>query len=284
MKVSSFLLGKRGRDALSPERITKTAKLSTIASLPQKNVPERPKSAGQQPNPKPFVLRDYYPPEMSNERAQLYNANKLPRPIEVLEAALKDTSAIRNKVPVGDAVIHWFRGDLRLRDNKALSWADEKARSKDGVTLITVFCISPQDLEAHIRSPARVDFVLRTLELLRKDLKALNIPLHIEWVDERKDMCAAMVRFAKDCGAKHIFANMEYEVDELRRDAKLVREAARHEIDYTLLHDLCVVPPGNLTTGVSILDLFAPHTPSNIVPSNSKGSNIRFIHHGSRAG
>ncbi|RPA87461.1 hypothetical protein BJ508DRAFT_410229 [Ascobolus immersus RN42] len=247
-RVSSFLLGKREREQ-TPDGINKAIKLSTLVPLKQETIAASPLNADQKADPKPFVLRKYYPPEMSNERAQLYNSNVIPRPIEVLEAALKDTSALRNKVPVGDSVIHWFRGDLRLRDNKALSWADEKARSKDGTNLVAAFFISPEDMDAHVRSPARVDFVLRSLQVLKDDLKALNIPLHVGWVDKRKDMCAAVIKFAQDCRANHISANIEYEVDELRKDAKLVKEAASCGINYNVLHDYCAVPPGKLSTG-----------------------------------
>lgn len=50
-------------------------------------------------------------------------------------------------------------------------------------------------------------------------------------------------------GARHLFANAEYEVDELRRDARLVRLGAARGVAVEVVHDTCVVPPGALRTG-----------------------------------
>lgn len=100
------------------------------------------------------VQREFYPPEMSNEHCAMYNANEIPRPIKVLEATLSNTTAERAKIGVGEAVVHWFKRDLRLRDNKALSLAAAKAKEKE-VPLICMFSVSPQDYQAHLTSALR---------------------------------------------------------------------------------------------------------------------------------
>ncbi|KAG7133995.1 Deoxyribodipyrimidine photo-lyase like protein [Verticillium longisporum] len=172
-----------------------------------------------------IVLRKYYPHEMSNDRARAYNNNELPRPIEELTSALADTSTARKGVKVGAAVVHWFKMDLRLSDNTSLRLASERAKDA-GVPLIAMYIISPQDFEAHLTAPIRVDFMLRTLEILKHDLAKLDIPLHIETVDKRRQISDRIVELMGEWGATHLFANMEYEVDELRREAKLVRTFA----------------------------------------------------------
>ena len=43
---------------------------------------------------------------MSNERCAVYNANEIPRPIEVLEATFSNNAAERAKIGVGEAVVH----------------------------------------------------------------------------------------------------------------------------------------------------------------------------------
>lgn len=195
-----------------------------------------------------IVLRKFYPHEMSNERALAYNDNKLPRPIEQLQAAQRDTMAARRKVKVGDAVVHWFRMDLRTSDNTALSMASQKAKEA-GVPLICLYIASPQDWEAHLTGSIRVDFMLRTLADLRADLAALNIPLYMETVEKRKDITARIAWLMEEWGANHLFANMEYEVDELRREAKMVKMLADKGKVFEVVHDTCVVPPGKLMTG-----------------------------------
>lgn len=195
-----------------------------------------------------IVLRKYYPHEMSNARARAYNDNKLPRPIEELQAAQRETAAARKKAKTGSAVVHWFKMDLRTRDNSALSMASDLAKGA-GVPLIALYVISPQDWEAHFAAPIRVDFTLRTLEVLKADLDALDIPLHIETVDKRKDVPARIISLLEEWGADYLFANMEYEVDELRREAKMVRTLAEKGKAFEIVHDTCVVPPGKLKTG-----------------------------------
>lgn len=51
-------------------------------------------------------------------------------------------------------------------DNKALSLASQQAE-RDGVPLLVLFIISPQDYKAHDRAPRRIDFMLRNLYALK---------------------------------------------------------------------------------------------------------------------
>jgi deoxyribodipyrimidine photo-lyase len=45
--------------------------------------------------------------------------------------------------PQKDNVVHWFRSDLRLKDNRALSLASQKAQeNKKG--LVALYIVSPQ--------------------------------------------------------------------------------------------------------------------------------------------
>ncbi|KAI0169870.1 deoxyribodipyrimidine photo-lyase [Hypoxylon sp. FL1284] len=195
-----------------------------------------------------IVLRKYYPPEMSNARAQAYNEDRIPRPIEELQDALRDTASARKGTKVGDAVVHWFKMDLRTTDNRALWEASQKARAAD-VPLICIYIVSPQDFEAHLTAPIRVDFTMRSLHALKEELAVLDIPLYVETVDKRKDVPGRVVEFMEEWGASHLFANIEYEVDELRREAKLARTLAEKGLALEVFHDTCVVPPGELHTG-----------------------------------
>lgn len=46
--------------------------------------------------------------------------------------------------------------------------------------------------------------------------------------------------------AKHVYANIEYEVDELRRDIATVKKAREKGIEVVCVHDRLVVPPGKV--------------------------------------
>ena len=195
-----------------------------------------------------IVDRQFYPPEMTNERCKQYTTNDIERPIETLEKAQKETQSERDKVQVKDAIVHWFKCDLRITDNKALHLASEKAKSR-GVPLICVHIISPQDYKAHMTSAVRLDFVLRTLEVLKADLGQLDIPLYVETVEKRKAIPNQIFRLCKKWGASHLYTNIEYEVDELRREALMTRTGLEHGVAVYAVPDTCVVAPGELSSG-----------------------------------
>ena len=205
-----------------------------------------------------IVDRQFYPPEMTNERCKQYNTNELERPILTLGNAQKATLSARDKIPVKEAVVHWFKCDLRTTDNKALYMASEKARSK-GVPLICIHIISPQDYKAHVTSAVRVDFVLRTLEVLREDLAQLDIPLYIETVEKRKTIPDRIFELCEKWGASHLFTNIEYEVDELRREALMTRQGLENGIAVNAFPDTCVVSPGELSSGTG--NQYSVYTP-----------------------
>lgn len=195
-----------------------------------------------------IVQREFYPPEMSNERCAQYNEGTIPRPIEVLRKTLVETKEKRQRVSGGTSVVHWFKRDLRLFDNRGLAKAGAKAR-KEGKHLICMFIISPEDYQAHLTSAARVDFDLRTLALLKEDLKELNVPLYVQTIEKRKDVIGHILQKCEEWDARDLVCNMEYEVDELRRESRLVKKGLEKGINVEVVHDDVVVAPGDLKTG-----------------------------------
>ncbi|KAI0480388.1 FAD binding domain of DNA photolyase-domain-containing protein [Xylariaceae sp. FL0804] len=162
----------------------------------------------------------------------------------------KDGGKEKEKEKVGN-VLHWFRSkDLRADDNRALHAASQKAKDGgDGAHLIACFLYSPADLQWHGTSPARVDFMLESLRLLREQLRERRIPLAVLTADERGAKGDALVDFVERHGVSHVFANFEYEVDELRRDLDLLGRLRERGVALDLRHDQTVVTPGELTTG-----------------------------------
>jgi hypothetical protein len=65
--------------------------LKKLKVTPSANDPLRqPHDRAQEAEDNGIVIRKFYPPEMNNARALAYNADQLPRPIELLNAALKN--------------------------------------------------------------------------------------------------------------------------------------------------------------------------------------------------
>ncbi|OAA62163.1 DNA photolyase, FAD-binding/Cryptochrome [Cordyceps fumosorosea ARSEF 2679] len=205
-----------------------------------------------------IVLRDYYPPEMSNTRARAYAEEALHRPMENLVKAQRETAEAMKNAANGEAVAHWFKSDLRCADNTSLALAAQKAKEMS-VPLLCFYLLSPQDLEAHLRAPVRVDFILRTLQVLKDDLAKLDIPLYIETVEERAKIPARVLELLDSWGCNHLCTNLEYEVDELRRETKLLHLFAEKNKSFEAIHDTCVVPPGQLRSGSG--NQYAVYTP-----------------------
>ena len=107
-----------------------------------------------------------------------------------------------------------------------------------------------QDWRYHKTASIRVDFILRTLSILKNDLAELDIPLYVEIIDPRKPIPNKIVELMNDWNATEIFANIEYEIDELDRDIQLVATAEKAGINTTFVHDQCVVQPGAIKSAV----------------------------------
>jgi len=53
-----------------------------------------------------------------------------------------------------------------------------------------------------------------------------------------------------DWDATEVFANIEYEIDELDRDIQVIETAETAGINTTFIHDQCVVEPGVIKSDV----------------------------------
>ena len=158
-------------------------------------------------------------------------------------------------------VLHWFRSkDLRQEDNPSLHAAYEKAKEGNG-HLITMYLHSPKDLEWHGLAPVRVDFMLETVGILQKQLEEKHIPLSIIEAAERAQKTEKVMKFVADNDISHIYANMEYEVDELRRDISVAKQVQEQkDLSFEVLHDQTVVIPGELKgQGGGPIKVFTPY-------------------------
>ncbi|KAG8881219.1 hypothetical protein FRB97_009788 [Tulasnella sp. 331] len=163
---------------------------------------------------------------------------------KVIERHRKQLRADSN----GDAIVYWMRmEDLRIVDNRALAAASECA-VKNSLPLVVMFCFSTGDYKAHDRSPRRIDFVLRNLKYITQKLNDMDIPLHTFIHQKRKTVPEKVVELLRGWNAQDVFANIEYEVDELRRDLKLLELCNGAGIGCNLFHDRCLVTPGEVLT------------------------------------
>ncbi|CAK7266052.1 DNA photolyase phr1 [Sporothrix epigloea] len=239
------------KDGSNAMKKVKSAESSSPRASSKTDALRRPHPHHRAAEESGIVLRQFYPPEMSTARVMAYIDGRLPTPMSVLNTAVKETAKQLAKAepPSKESpVVHFFKSDLRVHDNRALSQARALAKENEA-PLVGLYVVSPQDWEAHNTAPVRVDFMLRTLTVLQEDLAKLNIPLWIETVEDRKQVPRRILELMDTWKARHLFANLEYEPDELRRETKLVRLCASQGKTMTVVHDTCGVPPGELVTG-----------------------------------
>lgn len=162
-------------------------------------------------------------------------------PLVKLMRAVEDSL---DKVEDGECVVYWMRmQDMRIEDNRALSLASKEAQHTKK-PLVAIYVISPQDYVAHDRGARRIDFMLRNLQIIKIKLIDLNIPLHVVTHTPRCTLPRRIISLLSLVGAHKVYANIEYEVDELRRDIQVCDIAKKDHMKATFVHDKCVIEPG----------------------------------------
>jgi len=149
----------------------------------------------------------------------------------------------------------WFRNDLRVADNPALHRAAVEATR--GV--VAAFLISPSQWREHDLADVKIDFILRSLEALQRELHKLSIPLLVETADKFEEAPDMLCDLALDHECDGLFYNREYEVNERRRDESVTRRFERAGLEVRAFTDQVVVPPGSIRTNKG--DFYTVYTP-----------------------
>ncbi|MGM3174830.1 deoxyribodipyrimidine photo-lyase [Dickeya lacustris] len=138
----------------------------------------------------------------------------------------------------------WFRHDLRLCDNLALSAACEDPDAR----VEAVFIATPGQWANHMMSPRQAAFLLANLRLLQQALQEKGIPLHYHQCDDFAGSVAWLAAFCRQRQVTTLFYNRQYELNEYQRDqhveALLAGVTACRGFDDSLL-----LPPGSVVTG-----------------------------------
>ncbi|ORZ37966.1 DNA photolyase, FAD-binding/Cryptochrome [Catenaria anguillulae PL171] len=182
-----------------------------------------------------------------------------PASAAIAAAASAATKHARRSGPV----VFWFRKDLRLRDNKGLykAWVQAAHVNRTATTgggdpmngaLLGIFVVCGRQWHHHDLSPAKVDLMLRSVQSLQERMESpqLNIPLTILHARNIKHVPQVVKEYLAKVKATHLYFNVEYEVDEGKRDdtvAELVQQAPLN-VTCVPTHDECVVPPGLVKT------------------------------------
>lgn len=130
----------------------------------------------------------------------------------------------------------WFRQDLRVRDHAALWHACQQGPS------IGLIILSPEQWKMHDDAPIKINFYLRQIQSLKKELEQLNIPLIIQVIPYWKDIANYICELTHQLHIENVYSNIEVGVNELKRD-KTVRQALnQHGKELFLFHDRTIFP------------------------------------------
>ncbi|USD67916.1 deoxyribodipyrimidine photo-lyase [Vibrio sp. SCSIO 43136] len=135
----------------------------------------------------------------------------------------------------------WFRRDLRTIDNPALLQA-----IKSGQPVVAVYTATPLTWQSHNVAPIQTDLTYRRLHCLKQSLAELGIPLLCSSLPTYADSAEAVATLAETVGVSAIHSNLEYPIDESRRDALLDSKLAASDIEIFWYHDRCAMVPGSV--------------------------------------
>jgi deoxyribodipyrimidine photo-lyase len=140
---------------------------------------------------------------------------------------------------IQNIAIFWFRRDLRLIDNTALS----KALSS-GYTVLPIFIFDTQILNK-LDNPedARVSFIHSTILQLNEELKVYGTSISAFYGDPN----IVFNQLSKKYDVKKVFANHDYEEYGIIRDKQIHAQLASQNIEFETHKDIVVFEKNEVT-------------------------------------
>ena len=137
----------------------------------------------------------------------------------------------------------WFRNDLRLADNPALT-----AACKQGGPVRACFVVTPGQWQEHDWSAARAQFVLEHANTLARSLADKGIKLSFLHADTFADSVPLLLEFCRQHEVSQLHFNEEYGVNERRRDKQVRDQLADAGVQVAKYRDQTVAPVGEILT------------------------------------
>lgn len=128
-------------------------------------------------------------------------------------------------------VIHWFRRDLRIHDNTALSEAARRAEE-----VIPVFIVEDAFRTGPDVGAARLEFLLRSLDELGHSLARRGYKLIIR----RGQSEVELPKLAREVKADAVFTNVRYEPYAQRRDSRVCAALEKERVGFESFKDAVI--------------------------------------------
>ncbi len=130
--------------------------------------------------------------------------------------------------------LHWFRRDLRLADNAALSRA-----LRSGLPVVCLFVFDEAILAPLPRTDPRVAFIQAAVGRMRDELHMRGCPLLVELGKPPE----VLARLAAELPVRTVFANRDYEPYAIARDREVARALGPARVELVLCKDHLVFEP-----------------------------------------
>ena len=136
-----------------------------------------------------------------------------------------------------EETLFWFRRDLRLEDNHGLYQAALRGRR-----VRPLFIFDTDILDKLPRADARVEFILRAVEKLHHDLRALGGGLTVE-IGRPIEVIARLIAQHK---ISEVITNEDYEPYATERDRKIRAQLTAAGVGFTAFKDHVIFGPGDI--------------------------------------
>jgi deoxyribodipyrimidine photo-lyase len=131
----------------------------------------------------------------------------------------------------------WFRTDLRVRDNPALSNALALGPTR------AIYIATPSQWQLHDDAPIKIDFWRRNLSELKGQLQKLNVDLYCFQVASYKEIPQLLQKLLASLEIAQLHYNREYPLNERRRDELVNTECAQQGVAVSSAEDQLLVSP-----------------------------------------
>ncbi|WP_101759894.1 deoxyribodipyrimidine photo-lyase [Oceanicoccus sp. KOV_DT_Chl] len=148
----------------------------------------------------------------------------------------------------------WFRQDLRVDDNTALSKACENPDDH----IYALFIATPGQWQLHDMAPRREHFIRAHVNALRSKLEKINIQLLYFETPFFTEIPTLIAKLITEHKFSAIYANHEYGWNEKKRDQHLEKILAAGDCHFHRYHDQSMQAPGLLTQTGKPYTVFTP--------------------------
>jgi deoxyribodipyrimidine photo-lyase len=141
---------------------------------------------------------------------------------------------------MSDLILFWHRRDLRITDNMGLAAARAKSQK-----VVGVFCLDPKILERDDVAPARVTYMIGSLQSLQESYAKAGSQLLVL----HEDPCKAIPALAAALNAKAVFWNWDVEPYAKERDRSVMDALKEKGIEVHNNWDQLLHAPEEIRTG-----------------------------------